>query len=464
MAQGEKIKIPRHIMPMQVPNVRAKNWEEVNIGFDKDMAMEEAKRCLSCKKPFCINGCPVRVNIPAFLKLVEEGNFLDAAIKIKENNKLPAICGRVCPQEKQCEKLCVLGKKGQPVAIGYLERFAADCLRDNGKEDMRPQVKSSGKRVAVIGSGPAGLTAAGDLAMTGHDVVIFEALHKPGGVLVYGIPDFRLPKEIVEYEINLLKYLGVEIVTNHIIGKVETVEELLERFDVVFLGTGAGLPYFLNIEGENLNGIYSANEFLTRIILMKARDFPNYSTPVKMGKNVSVIGCGNTAIDAARTALRIGAENVNIIYRRTKTESPAREEEVLHAEEEGVEFHFLTNPVRFIGDENGWLKAVECVKMELGEPDQSGRRRPIPIKGTEFIFETETAIIATGFGINPIVISSITGLEIEKGGVVKVNESGETNKERIFAGGDIITGGSTVISAMGQGRTAALSINEFLRD
>ena len=458
-----KTDLPRHSMPMQKPSVRAKNWEEVNIGFTPEMARAEALRCLECKKPLCVAGCPVRIDIPGFLKFIEQGDFIAAAERIKEANALPAICGRVCPQERQCENGCILGKKHEPVAIGHLERFAADYLRRSGVSLKHNGIKPSGKKVAVVGAGPASLTAAGELAKKGHSVTVFEALHRPGGVLVYGIPDFRLPKEIVDAEIDALKGLGVEIVTNYIIGRVEDLDELLARFDAVFLGTGAGLPYFLNIPGETLNGVYSANEFLTRVILMKAREFPDYATPVKRGSRVVIIGCGDTAMDSARTALRMGPQSVTVIYRRAKEDAPARKEELLHAEEEGVLFRFLANPVRFIGDESGWLKGVVCIEMEMGDPDESGKRRPVGKKGTEFTIETDTAVVAVGFGVNPTITQTTPDLETNRYGVVVVDTAtGATSKKGVYAGGDVITGGSTVISAMGQAKIAAGAIDKYL--
>lgn len=460
-----KTDLPRHKMPIQAPLIRAKNWEEVNTGLTPEMARAEALRCLECKKPLCVEGCPVRIDIPGFLKFIEQGNFIAAAEKIKEANALPAICGRVCPQERQCEKGCILGKKHEPVAIGYLERFAADYKRMAGIPAKPNDIRPTGKKVAVVGAGPAGLTVAGELAKKGHSVTILEALHRPGGVLVYGIPDFRLPKEIVDAEIEALKGIGVEIVTNYIIGRVEGLDELLARFNAVFLGTGAGLPYFLNIPGETLNGIYSANEFLTRVILMKAREFPDYVTPVKRGNKVVVVGCGDTAMDSARTALRMGPKDVTVVYRRSREDAPARKEELLHAEEEGVLFRFLANPVRFIGDEDGWLKGAVCVEMEMGEPDESGRRRPVEKKGTEFIIEADTAIVAVGFGVSPTITNTTPDLATDRYGVVIVDKTtGATSRKGVFAGGDVITGGSTVISAMGQGKIAAASIDLYLNN
>ncbi len=463
MDAKERRKIPRQKMPEQDPKVRAKNFDEVPYGYDEKLAVLEAQRCLKCKKPTCVDGCPVEIDIPGFISLVEQGDFIGGAKKIKETNALPAVCGRVCPQEDQCEIKCVLAKKGDPVAIGRLERFVADYERKKGEVFIPKTAPSTGKKVAVVGSGPAGLTVAGDLRLLGHDVTIFEALHKTGGVLVYGIPEFRLPKAIVEAEVEYLKKMGVKVITDHVVGKIQTVDELLEEFDAIFIGTGAGLPLFLNIPGENLNGIYSANEYLTRSNLMKAYLFPEYDTPIAIGKNVAVFGGGNVAMDSARTALRLGAENSYIIYRRSRTEMPARIEEAHHAEEEGVQFHLLTNPVRFIGDENGWVKEVECLKMELGEPDDSGRRRPIPIKGSEFIIEVDTAVVAIGNGPNPLVPNTTPGLDTKKwGNIIADEETGETSREGVFAGGDIVTGAATVILAMGAGKKAARAMHEYL--
>lgn len=460
----KKEKIPRQKMPEQDPKERIKNFNEVPFGYPPEVAQIEAQRCLQCKKPSCVDGCPVEVDIPGFIKLIKEGDFLGAAKKIKEKNALPAICGRVCPQEVQCESKCVLAKKDEPVAIGRLERFAADWEREKGKISL-PEIKEkTGKKVAVVGSGPAGLTVAADLIVLGHDVTIFEALHKPGGVLVYGIPEFRLPKTIVEAEINYLKALGVKIEVNSVIGRIKTVDELLEEYDAVFLGVGAGLPLFLNIPGENLCGIYSANEYLTRSNLMKAYLFPEYDTPISKGKRVAVIGAGNVAMDAARTAIRLGAEEVHIVYRRGREEMPARKEEIHHAEEEGIIFDLLTTPIRFIGDERGWVKEMECIRMELGEPDSSGRKRPVPIKGSEFRMPFDLVIVALGTAANPLLTQTTPGLALnEKGYIIADPETGKTKKERVWAGGDIVTGAATVILAMGAGRKAARSIDEYLR-
>ncbi|KLU66255.1 glutamate synthase [NADPH] small chain [Desulfosporosinus acididurans] len=457
-------KIPRHEMPCQDSKARAHNFEEVALGYTKEMAVEEAQRCLQCKKPLCRTGCPVEVLIPDFIKQIAEENFEEASKVLKIKNSLPAICGRVCPQESQCESKCILGIKGEPVAIGRLERFAADYGMKSKKAEME-KTEPSGKRVAIIGAGPAGLACAGDLAKAGHAVTIFEALHVAGGVLMYGIPQFRLPKDIVQTEIDTLKQMGVEILTNQVVGKVTSVDELMANgYDAVFIGTGAGLPYFMNIPGENLNGVYSANEFLTRTNLMKGYKFPDYATPVKVGKNVAVLGAGNVAMDSARTALRLGAENVYIIYRRSRDEMPARKEELEHAEEEGIQFRLLTNPVSIEGDERGWVKSLTCLRYELGEPDASGRRAPVPIAGSEFEIEMDTVVVAIGQGPNPLVTTSTPGLELNKrGNIVADPETLMTSKSGVFAGGDIVTGAATVILAMGAGKKAAAGIDAYLK-
>jgi len=460
----KKEKLPRHKMPEQDPKVRIHNYNEVPFGYSEETAMKEASRCLQCKKPACRTGCPVGVDIPAFVKLIAEGKFIEAAWKLKEDSALPAVCGRVCPQEDQCEKFCIVGKKGEPVAIGRLERFAADYERNKGEVKIPELAPKNGKKVAVVGAGPAGLTVAGDLIKLGYDVTIYEALHKPGGVLVYGIPEFRLPKSIVEAEVNYLEKLGVKIITNAVIGRLHTIDELFaEGYDAVFLGVGAGSPVFMGIPGENLSGIYSANEYLTRSNLMKAYLFPEYDTPIVRGKNVAVIGGGNVAMDSVRTALRLGAENAYIIYRRSEVELPARAEEVHHAKEEGVQFKLLTNPVEYIGDENGWVKGIKCVQMELGEPDESGRRRPIEKKGSEFVIEVDTVVVSVGTNANPIIPMTTPGLETNKWGyIVAKDESGLTSREAVYAGGDIVTGSATVILAMGAGKKAAAAIHEYL--
>jgi glutamate synthase (NADPH/NADH) small chain len=459
----KKEKIPRQKMPEQPPDVRRKNFEEVPYGYTPELAMKEAERCIQCKDPRCKNGCPVEIDIPGFIKFIKEGDFEGAIRKLWEMNALPAVCGRVCPQEVQCEGLCIIGKKDEPVAIGNLERFAADYQRTQGRDILPPKADPTGKKVAVVGSGPAGLTVAGDLILKGHEVTIFEALHAPGGVLIYGIPEFRLPKEIVASECNYLEKLGCKLEVNAVIGRSETVDELLERFDAVFLGVGAGLPVFLKIPGEHYIGVYSANEYLTRSNLMKAYDFPNYDTPLVRGKKVATFGGGNVAMDSARTALRMGADHSYIIYRRSHAELPAREAEVHHAEEEGVEFLFLTNPLRFLGNDDGFLTGVECLKMELGEPDSSGRRRPVPVPGSEFQVEIDTAVISIGSGANPLLTKSTPGLVLNKwGNIVADLKTGKTMKPRVWAGGDIVTGAATVILAMGAGRLASNSIHDFL--
>ncbi len=460
----KKEKIPRQPMPEQDPKERSKNFKEVPFGYTPEIAQKEASRCLQCKKPKCIEGCPVGVKIPEFINLIAEGDYIGAAKKLKEDNSLPAVCGRVCPQESQCESLCILGKKDDPVAVGRLERFAADYERAQGTVDLPDIPPPTGKKVAVVGSGPAGLTLAGDLIKFGHQVTIFEALHKPGGVLVYGIPEFRLPKAIVDAEVDYLKRLGVEIKYNYVIGKILTVDELFEMgYDAVFLGVGAGLPVFMNIPGENLCGIYSANEYLTRSNLMKAYLFPEYDTPIALGKNVAVIGGGNVAMDSARTALRLGADNVHIVYRRSKTELPARAEEVHHAEEEGVQFKFLTAPVRYIGNESGWVVGMECIQMELGEPDDSGRRRPVPIEGSNFTLDVDLAVVAIGTGANPIITGTVPNLELNKWGYIVADDAtGKTSREGVYAGGDIVTGAATVILAMGAGRNSSQAVHQYL--
>jgi len=452
-------------MPEQAPDVRNKNFLEVTTGYTAETAMDEAQRCLNCKHKPCMEGCPVSVKIPEFIALVAEGKFEDAYQKITETNSLPAVCGRVCPQEKQCESKCVRAIKGEAVGIGRLERFVADYHMAN-VEDKITVPESNGKKVAVVGSGPSGLTAAGDLAKLGYEVTIYEAFHTPGGVLMYGIPEFRLPKDIVQKEISKLKAMGVKIETNVVIGKTILVDELMEEFgyDAIFIGSGAGLPSFLGIDGEALNGVYSANEFLTRINLMKGYKFPEYDTPVYIGKNVAVFGGGNVAMDAARSAKRLGAENVYIIYRRGLEELPARQEEVHHAQEEAIEFRLLQNPTRLIGDEKGWLKGVEVVKMELGEPDASGRRRPVVIEGSEEVIDIDTAVIAIGQTPNPLIKQTTKGLDINNRGCIVADETGKTSKPFVYAGGDVVTGAATVILAMGAGKTAAAAIDEALQN
>jgi glutamate synthase (NADPH/NADH) small chain len=452
----------RQIMPKQDPQVRKTNFEEVACGFTKEQAIAEASRCLNCPKQFCVSGCPVEVNIPAFIKLIKAGDFSAAAAKIKEKNSLPAICGRVCPQESQCESQCILGKKGEPIAIGSLERFVADWQARNAFE-ATPRVTKSPYKAAVIGAGPAGLTCAADLALQGFAVTVFESLHAAGGVLQYGIPQFRLPKDIVDREVEYIRQLGVKIETSVLVGQTVTVEELqAQGFETIFIGTGAGLPYFLNIPGENLNGVYSANEFLTRVNLMKAYRFPEYDTPVRVGERVAVVGAGNVAMDAARTSLRLGAQEVYIVYRRSATEMPARHEEIENAEEEGIIFKLLTNPVRVIGNERGEVSALECVRMELGEPDASGRRRPVEVKGSEFQFPVDNVVVAVGQGPNPILLKNTAGLALSKRGYIEADpETLETSIAGVFAGGDITTGAATVIAAMGAGKKAARQMVEY---
>jgi glutamate synthase (NADPH/NADH) small chain len=463
MDPKERKKIPRQKMPEQDPRRRRHNFEEVPYGFTEELAMEEAKRCLKCKKPLCITGCPVNIRIPEFIKLIEEGKFVEAAWKLKEQNALPAVTGRVCPQESQCEAKCILGKKGEPVAIGRLERFAADFERIAGDVQLPDLPEATGKKIAIIGAGPAGLTVAGDLIKLGHQITIFEALHEPGGVLVYGIPEFRLPKEIVKAEVDYLRRLGVDIKSDYVVGKAHTVDELLSNgYDAVFIGTGAGLPIFMNIPGENLVGVYSANEYLTRSNLMKAFRFPEYGTAPVRSNKVITIGGGNVAMDSARTALRLGAESV-IVYRRSRAEMPARAEEIHHAEQEGVQLMILTNPVRILGNEQGRVKAVECIKMQLGEPDASGRRRPVPIEGSEFIIECDTVIPALGNRPNPLIPMTTPNLNTTRWGTLEADpDTLQTTMKGVFAGGDIVTGAATVISAMGAGKKAAASIHEYV--
>ena len=452
----------KHEMPEQEPAARIKNFREVPFGYTKEVAVEEAKRCLQCKNKPCMKGCPVEIDIPGFIACIAQGDLEKAAEIIKAKNNLPAISGRVCPYESQCEGECTLKKLGEPVAIGRLERFIADYEREKGKTKPK-KVPSTGKNVAVVGAGPAGLTCAGDLAKMGYAVTVFEALHDPGGVLMYGIPEFRLPKTIVKSEVEYVKSLGVEIRYDVVIGKTITVEELMDEYDAVFIGTGAGLPNWLNIPGENLDGVYSANEFLTRVNMMKAYLFPEYDTPVKIGKIVATFGAGNVAMDCARTALRLGAEKSYILYRRTEAEMPARAEEIHHAKQEGVIFKLLTNPIRFFGDSQGHLTEVEYLKMQLGEPDESGRRRPVPSPGSEEKIHIDTALIAIGQSPNPLVPHTVKGLNIGKHGNIVADDDGRTNIPGIFAGGDIATGAATVILAMGAGKRAARAIDAYIK-
>jgi glutamate synthase (NADPH/NADH) small chain len=457
------MRMDKNPMPEQSPNVRNKNFLEVTTGYTEEMAVDEAQRCLNCKNKPCMQGCPVSVKIPEFISLVAERKFEDAYQKIKETNALPAICGRVCPQEKQCESKCVRGIKGDPVGIGRLERFVADYHMKN-VEDKIEVPASNGKKVAVVGSGPSGLTVAGDLAKRGYKVTVYEAFHTAGGVLMYGIPEFRLPKDIVQKEISNLKAMGVDIETDVVIGKTLTVDELLDDmgYDAVYIGSGAGLPRFMGIEGESLNGVYSANEFLTRINLMKGYKFPEYDTPVYIGKNVAVLGGGNVAMDAARSAKRLGAENVYIVYRRGREELPARAEEVSHAEAEGIEFKLLQNPTKILGNEDGWVTGMEVIKMKLGEPDESGRRRPVEIPGSEEVVNVDTVVVAIGQTPNPLIRKTTKGLDTNKKGCIIADEVGKTTKEHVYAGGDVVTGAATVILAMGAGKAAAEAIDKEL--
>jgi len=454
----------RLLMPEQLPQDRIKNFNEVALGYTEDQAVAEAKRCLQCKKAPCMQGCPVEIDIPGFIKLIAERKFPEALDVLRKKNNLPAVCGRVCPQETQCEIVCTLKKKNEPIAIGRLERFAADWGRNHSSSITHhlSSVISRKSLSAVIGAGPSGLTCAGDLAKTGWDVTIFESLHAPGGVLRYGIPEFRMPRDVLDYEIEYVKNLGVKIKTNIIVGRTITIDELFEAgYKAVFIGTGAGFPYFLGIPGENYNGVYSANEFLTRANLMKAYKFPEYDTPLRIGKKVAVVGAGNVAMDSARVARRLGAEKVCIIYRRSRSEMPARAEEIHHAEEEGIELDLLTLPIEIIGDDKGWIKQVKCLKMRLGEPDDSGRRRPVQIDGSEYLEDIDTIVIAIGQGPNPLLLSQTPGLKLNKrGNIVADNITGETSLEGVYAGGDIVTGAATVIEAMGAGKRVARAINK----
>jgi len=462
-----RMKVPRQHMLEQPPLLRATNFTEVNLGYSEELARQEALRCLECAKPQCTNDCPVGVKVKDFVQLIVAGDFLGAAAKIREDNVLPAITGRVCPQEDHCEGGCLMGKKVQPLGIGYLERFVADYEQRHLDISKLPKATPTGKKVAIVGSGPSGLTAAGDLVQKGHQVHVFEALHTPGGVLVYGIPEFRLPKQIIREQIDYMKAMGVEFETDVVVGKTVTLDELLEEegYDALFIGTGAGLPQFMNIPGEHLNGVYSANEFLTRINLMHSYEFPKYDEPMLdlHGKNVAVIGGGNTALDAIRSALRLGASKAYVIYRRSEAEMPARKEEVKHAQQEGIEFRVLTNPIEFLSDGKGWLNAVRCMRMELGEADASGRKRPVPVEGSEFDLPLSVAVIAIGTGANPLIQSTTPGLKTNKRNYIEADVMTQrTSRRGVFAGGDIVTGSATVILAMGAGRRAAKSIHEYL--
>jgi glutamate synthase (NADPH) small chain len=450
-------------MPKQEPFERVRNFDEVALGYTGELAAAEAARCLSCKKPGCVDGCPVGVDIPAFISSLVDGDPAAGIRTIKQTNALPAVCGRVCPQEEQCEKGCVLGKKGESVAIGRLERYLADWEAEQGAIEPPPLAPANGSRAAVVGTGPAGITVAADLALLGYEVTMFEALHEAGGVLTYGIPEFRLPKAIVRREVDYVRSLGVEVRLDFVVGKTRTIDRLLETYDGVFVGTGAGLPWFLGVPGENLNGVYSANEYLTRCNLMRGYRFPAWDTPLKRAARVAVFGGGNVAMDSARTALRLGADEVHIVYRRGRAELPARIEEVENAEEEGVIFDYLTLPVRLIGDDRGWLREIECRRMELGEPDESGRRRPVEIPGSEFRLQVDASICAIGNSPNPLVPMTTPGLDVGKRGTIEVDEeTGGTSRERVWAGGDVVTGAATVISAMGAGRRAARAMHAAL--
>jgi len=463
----ERIKMPRQHMPEQLPQIRNKQFTEVNLGYSAELARQEALRCLECAKPTCTKDCPVGVKVKDFVQLIVDGDYLGAAAKIREDNVLPAITGRVCPQEDHCEGACLLCKRGESLGIGYLERFVADYEQQHLDPTTIVKAPPTGKKVAIVGSGPSGLTAAGDLVQKGHEVHVFEALHEIGGVLVYGIPEFRLPKTIIRQQVDFMRAMGVEFETDVVVGRTVTIDELLdeEGYDAVFIGTGAGLPQFMGIPGEHLNGVYSANEFLTRINLMHSYEFPRYDEPMLdfRGKNVAVIGGGNTALDAIRSALRLGAGKAYVLYRRSEAEMPARKEEVKHAKEEGIEFQVLTAPLEFLDDGKGWLTGARCQKMELGEPDASGRRRPVPVEGSEYVVPLSVAVIAIGTTANPIVQSTTPGLNTTKKGYIQADETTQrTSRKGVFAGGDIVTGGATVILAMGAGRRAAQGIHEYL--
>jgi len=459
----KKLDLDRTDIPKQPPHIRRRNFNEVALGYTSELAVKEARRCLQCKKPLCVAGCPVEIDIPGFIKCIAEEDFNGAIRVLKKKNCLPAVCGRVCPQEEQCEGRCVLEKKGAPVAVGRLERFAADWEAEQGQVEIPKIAASTGKKVAVVGSGPAGITVAGDLVLAGHEVTMFEALHAPGGVLIYGIPEFRLPKRIVSRELNYLQKLGVKLVTDYVVGKIKTLDHMLEQYDAVFLGTGAGLPWFMEIPGENYNGVYSANEYLTRMNLMGGFKYPYSETPIKKHRRVAVVGGGNVAMDCARTSVRLGAEETYIVYRRSEKELPARLEEYENAQEEGVIFKLLTLPVKLTADEDGWVKDMECLRMELGEPDPSGRRRPVPIEGSNFILPVDACVVAIGNSPNPMIPNTTPGLEVgRRGNIVADEATGKTSKDRVWAGGDIVTGAATVILAMGAGRVAARSMHQYL--
>lgn len=458
----ERMKIDRQSMPSQEPEIRNANFGEVNLGFSEQLAMLEAQRCIQCKEPKCVAGCPVMVNIPRFLNFIVEGNLPAAAKSLLGDNTLPSVTGRVCPQETQCEARCVRGLKGLPVAIGYLERFVADWARRNPDSAAQESPVPSGRKVAIVGSGPAGLSAAGELVKHGHSVTIYEALHKPGGVLVYGIPEFRLPKKIVDQEVSRLKQAGVKIECNVVIGRTYTIQELRDQFDAVFIANGAGLPVFMNVPGENLKGVYSANEYLTRVNLMEAYNFPESGTPVLVRDRVAVVGGGNVAMDSVRTAKRLGAKHAKIVYRRTKEEMPARVEEVHHAEEEGVEFELLVAPVEVLGNDKKWVTGLKCVRMQLGEPDASGRRKPVPVAGSEFVIECDMVIVAVGTKANPLLTSTCPDLKLNKWGNIEADANGMSSIPGVFAGGDIVRGAATVILAMGDGKRAASAIHDYL--
>ncbi len=459
----ERMKREQISMPQQEPKERIYNFKEVPLGYSREQAIYEAQRCLQCKNPKCMKGCPAEINIPKFIEKIVEEDFAGAYLEILKTDDLPAITGRVCPQEEQCQQVCILEKQKKPIAIGRLERFVADWARENNIHGSLPKVSKKEQKVAIVGSGPAGLTCAADLAKLGYEVTIFEALHQPGGVLVYGIPEFRLPKSMVEYEVKEIEKLGVKVITDFVVGTTKSVDELTQKYDAIFLANGAGAPRFMNIPGENLNDVYSANEFLTRSNLMKAYLFPEYDTPIKIGKKAATIGAGNVAMDSARTALRLGAEKSYIVYRRSRKEVPARAEEVHHAEEEGIIFNFLTLPIKVLGDDKGNVMGMECIKMKLGEPDDSGRRRPVPIPGSNFVIEVDMVIDAIGTSANPIVARSASGVDINQWGYFVIDDDTKsTTKEGIFAGGDIVRGSATVISAVGDGKVAARAIDEFL--